>query len=108
MEDGWPGCMPFARQIHAPLSVSMMARGRTHHCTQCGTSAHAARQLNGRSTPAYRSPERLADDLYDAHRHRDGAAYVAGEIREMVKGIGIEQCEVKNKFPFLLSLLIRK
>ena len=36
------------------------------------------------------------------------AAYVAGEIREMVKGMGIEQFEVKTEFPFLLSLLIRK
>lgn len=35
------------------------------------------------------------------------AAYVASEIREMVKAMGIEQCEVKNEFPFLLSLLIR-
>jgi SAM-dependent methyltransferase len=36
------------------------------------------------------------------------AAYMASEIREMVKGMGIEQFEVKNEFPFLLSLLIRK
>lgn len=36
------------------------------------------------------------------------AAYVASEIREMLKGMGIEQFEVKNEFPFLLSLLIRK
>ena len=36
------------------------------------------------------------------------AAYVASEIREMVKGMGIERFEVKNEFPFLLSLLIRK
>ena len=82
MEDGWPGCVPFARQTHAPFSVSAMARGCTHHCTQCGTSAHAARQLNGRCTPAYRSPERLAEDVYDAQRHRDGAAYVAGDITQ--------------------------
>jgi 2-polyprenyl-3-methyl-5-hydroxy-6-metoxy-1,4-benzoquinol methylase len=36
------------------------------------------------------------------------AAYVASEIREMVKAMGIERFEVKNEFPFLLSLLIRK
>jgi SAM-dependent methyltransferase len=36
------------------------------------------------------------------------ASYVASEIREMVKSMGIERFEVKNEFPFLLSLVIRK
>jgi 2-polyprenyl-3-methyl-5-hydroxy-6-metoxy-1,4-benzoquinol methylase len=36
------------------------------------------------------------------------AAYVASEIREMVKGMDIEKFEVRNEFPFLLSLLISK
>lgn len=36
------------------------------------------------------------------------AAYIASEIQEMIQSMGIDQFEVKNEFPFLLSIIIRK
>ncbi|NLO27412.1 MAG: class I SAM-dependent methyltransferase [Actinobacteria bacterium] len=35
-------------------------------------------------------------------------AYVAGEIRELLGGLGVVSYEVKNEPPFLLSVIIRK
>jgi SAM-dependent methyltransferase len=36
------------------------------------------------------------------------AAYVASELREMLRGLGIERCEIRNVFPFMHSVLIEK
>ncbi|MBN1319388.1 MAG: class I SAM-dependent methyltransferase [Thermoleophilia bacterium] len=35
-------------------------------------------------------------------------AYIAGEIRELLDGLGIESYELRNEPPFLLSIIIRK
>jgi hypothetical protein len=36
------------------------------------------------------------------------AAYVRGEIKEMLEGLRIECYDIKNEFPFMQSIIIRK
>jgi B12-binding domain/radical SAM domain protein len=64
------------------IALGLMARGCAQNCTTCGTSAYAYRQLHGRQTPGYRSPELLARDLCDLRRYHTGPVYVPGDITQ--------------------------
>jgi B12-binding domain/radical SAM domain protein len=41
-----------------------IARGCTHNCVTCGGSAYSYRTHFGRKKPAFRSPEKIAEDLH--------------------------------------------
>jgi radical SAM superfamily enzyme YgiQ (UPF0313 family) len=72
----------FARPEEDVIALGLMARGCTRNCVTCGTSAYAYRQLHGRQTPGYRSPELLARDLCDLRRYHTGPVYVPGDITQ--------------------------
>jgi B12-binding domain/radical SAM domain protein len=64
------------------IALGLMARGCAQNCITCGASAYAYRQLHGRQTPGYRSPELLARDLCDLRRYHTGPVYVPGDITQ--------------------------
>jgi B12-binding domain/radical SAM domain protein len=64
------------------IALGLMARGCAQNCITCGTSAYAYRQLHGRQTPGYRSPELLARDLCELRRYHTGPVYVPGDITQ--------------------------
>ena len=41
-----------------------LARGCTYNCVSCGGSAYSYRTHLGRKKPAFRSPEKIAEDLH--------------------------------------------
>jgi B12-binding domain/radical SAM domain protein len=55
--------IPYEGWWRRPLTVLLNARGCVLECATCGGSASAYARLCGRASPAYRSPERLLDDL---------------------------------------------
>ncbi len=55
--------LPYEGWWRRPLTVLVNARGCALDCATCGGSRAAYAQLHGRSAPAFRSPERLVDDL---------------------------------------------
>jgi radical SAM superfamily enzyme YgiQ (UPF0313 family) len=57
-------------------------RGCKHNCAYCGGSAYASRLISERGAPAYRSPERLAEDLFRMHEISRGPAFILGDIRQ--------------------------
>jgi B12-binding domain/radical SAM domain protein len=74
--------VPFSHWIDYPAMAVLTVRGCRHNCAYCGGSAFASRLLSGRTAPAYRSPERLAEDMrrmYDVSR---GPAFLLGDIRQ--------------------------
>jgi B12-binding domain/radical SAM domain protein len=74
--------VPFNHWIDYPAMAALTARGCSHNCAYCGGSAFASRLISGRTAPAYRSPERLADDvrrMYDVSR---GPAFILGDVRQ--------------------------
>ncbi len=54
---------PFSHWLDYPIMASLTVKGCTEHCTICGGSAFAGRNLSNRHRPAYRSPECLAEDV---------------------------------------------
>ena len=82
LEHGWGGCLPLARQFISPFAVPLAARGCTQDCVVCHNSTSASRRLYGSSVPTCRLPERLAGDLFVAHRQGHKTAYVVGDITQ--------------------------
>ena len=57
--------MPYQGWWRRPLTVLLSSRGCTLDCAVCGGSRSAYRTICDRVRPAYRSPERLVEDLRD-------------------------------------------
>ncbi len=74
--------LPFASWLDYPIMAGLSCRGCTHHCTTCGGSADAFKNVMGRQRPAFRSPEKLADDVRAIQRFSNGPVFVLGDIRQ--------------------------
>jgi len=74
--------VPFEHWIGYPVMAALTVRGCKHNCAYCGGSAFASRLMSGRSAPAYRSPERLADDMRRMYEISRGPAFILGDIRQ--------------------------
>ncbi len=73
---------PFSHWLEYPIMAALTVKGCTQNCTICGGSAFAARQMTGRSAPAYRSPERLAADVRRIGRLGRGPVFLLGDLRQ--------------------------
>jgi B12-binding domain/radical SAM domain protein len=74
--------LPFASWLDYPIMAGLSCRGCKHHCTTCGGSADAFKNVLGRDRPAFRSPEKLATDVRAIQRFSNGPVFVLGDIRQ--------------------------
>jgi B12-binding domain/radical SAM domain protein len=74
--------VPFDHWLDYPVMAALTVRGCRHNCGYCGGSAYASRMISDRDAPAYRSPERLAEDLFRMHEISRGPAFILGDIRQ--------------------------
>ncbi|MGD8997190.1 MAG: TIGR04190 family B12-binding domain/radical SAM domain protein [Anaerolineae bacterium] len=74
--------VPFDHWMDYPVMAALTVRGCRHNCAYCGGSAYASRLISERGAPAYRSPERLAEDLFRMHEISRGPAFILGDIRQ--------------------------
>jgi B12-binding domain/radical SAM domain protein len=74
--------VPFSRWIDYPAMAVLTVRGCRYNCSYCGGSAFASRRISGRTAPAYRSPERLAEDMRRMYDISRGPAFLLGDIRQ--------------------------
>lgn len=79
--------VPFSHWIDYPTMAVLTVRGCRYNCAYCGGSASASRLISGRAAPAFRSPERLAEDMYRMYEISRGPAFLLGDIRQA----GMEQ-----------------
>lgn len=77
-----PDYLPFASWLDYPIMAGLSCRGCIHHCTTCGGSADAFKKVMNRRRPAFRSPEKLADDVRNIHRFSNGPVFVLGDLRQ--------------------------
>ena len=63
------GYLPFHNWLSNPLLAVFSCRGCTHDCAPCGGSGSAFSRICGRTAPAFRSPELLAEDIRSAARY---------------------------------------
>ncbi len=74
--------VPFDHWMDYPVMAALSVRGCRHNCAYCGGSAYASGLISERSVPAYRSPERLAEDLFRMYEISRGPAFILGDIRQ--------------------------
>jgi B12-binding domain/radical SAM domain protein len=74
-------CAPFGHWLDYPIMATLTVRGCTHHCTVCGGCAEGHARMSGRTSPAFRDPEDLAQDVREARRISRGPIFILGELR---------------------------
>jgi len=73
---------PFSHWLEYPIMASLTVKGCTQNCTICGGSAFAGQHLSGRQRPAYRSPEKLAEDVRRMGRLSRAPVFILGDLRQ--------------------------
>ena len=73
---------PFRNWMKYPITAALSVRGCLYNCTTCGGSACTFRNIHGRAHPAYRSPEKLAQDIRRIGEFSEGPVFVLGDIRQ--------------------------
>ncbi len=79
--------VPFHNWLDYPITAALSVRGCTQNCVTCGGSAYTFRHTFGRRCgPAFRSPERLAEDVRRVARFINGPIFVLGDLRQAGDG----------------------
>jgi B12-binding domain/radical SAM domain protein len=65
-----------------PITAVMTVRGCTHNCVFCGGSNFGLSHFYCRDKCAYRSPEKVADDILAISRYTNAPIFVVGDLRQ--------------------------
>jgi B12-binding domain/radical SAM domain protein len=78
--------VPFKDWMDYPILAALSCRGCTQSCVICGGSSSAFRQMHGRTRPAFRNPEMLAEDVRRSAAMSRGPVFVLGDLRQAGRG----------------------
>lgn len=73
---------PFRNWMRYPITAALTVRGCHYNCVTCGGSACTFRNVHNRQKPAFRSPEKLANDIRRIGEYSEGPVIVLGDIRQ--------------------------
>lgn len=76
------GAKPFKDWDRYPITSVFTVRGCSLACAVCGGSCGAMRRVTGRTSPAYRSPEKVAQDIANVESYIKAPVFVVGDIRQ--------------------------
>ncbi|OPY33061.1 MAG: B12 binding domain protein [Methanomassiliicoccales archaeon PtaU1.Bin124] len=97
------GFKPFKDWDRYPLTVAFTVRGCSVRCAVCGGSCAAMKNFLGRSRPAFRSPEKVAEDISNVESFLKAPVFLVGDLRQGGKQYAerfykrINELGVKNK-----------
>jgi B12-binding domain/radical SAM domain protein len=74
--------VPFKDWMDYPIMAALSCRGCTQSCVICGGSSAAFKQMHGRTRPAFRNPEMLAQDVRRSADMSRGPVFVLGDLRQ--------------------------
>jgi B12-binding domain/radical SAM domain protein len=74
--------VPFKDWLDYPILAALSCRGCTQSCVICGGSAAAFREMHGRTKPAFRNPEMLAEDVRRSGAMSGGPVFILGDLRQ--------------------------
>jgi B12-binding domain/radical SAM domain protein len=80
------GFKPFKDWDRYPLTAVFTVRGCSVQCAVCGGSCSAMKGFLGRERPAFRSPEKVAGDIYNIQQYLRAPTFVVGDLRQNGKG----------------------
>jgi B12-binding domain/radical SAM domain protein len=75
------GFKPWKDWDQNPLTVIIPVKGCSLNCVECGGSCYAMQRYLGRDRPAFRSPEKVAEDLYNIQCYLKAPTFIVGDIR---------------------------
>lgn len=73
--------LPYRGWLDDPVTMLLTSHGCTYNCTFCGGCASAYRDHFGRDEPAFRSPEKLVEDVRSIRSFSTGPIFVVNDIR---------------------------
>ena len=76
------GALPWLGWDKLPLTSVFTVRGCSFNCAECGGSHDANKRLLCRNKPAFRSPEKLAEDIRGIQDYLDTPVFVIGDPRQ--------------------------
>ncbi|MDR2845875.1 MAG: TIGR04190 family B12-binding domain/radical SAM domain protein [Candidatus Methanoplasma sp.] len=76
------GALPWYGWDRLPLTSVFTVRGCSLNCAECGGSNHANGRVVCRKAPAYRSPEKLAEDMDRIQSYLDTPIFIVGDLRQ--------------------------
>ena len=79
------GHLPFLSWLRYPIVAGLSCRGCVHNCVTCGGSSSAYRAICGRTSPAFRDPKALAQDISVISRYIKGPCIALGDLLQAGK-----------------------
>lgn len=76
------GALPWYGWDKLPLTSVFTVRGCSLNCAECGGSNYANKKVVCRKAPAYRSPEKLAEDMDIIQSYLDTPIFIVGDLRQ--------------------------
>jgi len=106
------GYLPYRAWLESPIGAVFLCKGCNYNCKTCGGSRYAYRRFFGRDRPAFRSPEKVVEDLVDIRRHMRGPIFLVSDLRQagmeyaerLLKEIGREKVEGPLVFEFFTNV----
>jgi len=75
------GHKPFKDWDRYPITMVFSIKGCHLNCTVCGGSCPAMHRFLNRQRPAFRSPEKLAQDVYNIQQYIKAPTFIVGDPR---------------------------
>ncbi len=76
------GALPWYGWDKMPLTSVFTVRGCSVNCAECGGSHFANGNIACRNAPAYRSPEKLAEDIESIQNYLKSPVFIVGDLRQ--------------------------
>ncbi len=80
------GALPWFGWDKLPLTSVFTVRGCSINCAECGGSHYANGTVVCRKKPAFRSPEKLAEDIDLIQSYLDTPVFIVGDLRQAGNG----------------------
>ncbi|MDR2698434.1 MAG: TIGR04190 family B12-binding domain/radical SAM domain protein [Candidatus Methanoplasma sp.] len=91
------GALPWYGWDRTPLTSVFSVRGCSLNCAVCGGSSFSNERVACRGAPAYRSPEKLAEDMDLIQSYLRTPIFVVGDIRQHSNGYAEKLLEEVKK-----------
>ncbi|MDR0778109.1 MAG: TIGR04190 family B12-binding domain/radical SAM domain protein [Methanomassiliicoccaceae archaeon] len=94
--------LPWLNWDKLPLTSVFTVRGCSHNCAECGGSSFANARILCRDRPAFRSPEKVAEDMSIIQDYLRSPIFVVGDLRQAGNGYAerlfkeIKERKIKN------------
>lgn len=102
------GALPYESWLEYPFSALITCKGCMHNCVTCGGSNATFKRICGREKPAFKSPERLVEEMLVIEQYVKGPVFLLGDFRQAggkyaIKLLdGIKKERIKNPIVFEL------